>query len=157
MNVLIRPAKKEEIKDLMRLNSYLFDLCKNEFDSTIDPNWEFSALEEKMFDDNINKENACVFVAEVDGKLVGYVSGSLREVESYREKMVMSELENIMVLEEFQGHNIGMQLYDTFINWSNQRNVTRVRICAYAKNIKAISFYHKLGYENYDINLEKDI
>ena len=63
--------------------------------------------EKKYFTNAIN--NDIVFVAEKEGKIVGYLVGSICEPSSYI-KVLFAELDNMFILENYRKYGIGSGL-----------------------------------------------
>jgi GNAT superfamily N-acetyltransferase len=153
----IRPATIKDLKAIQELNLLLFKKEHREYDKLLDLNWTFGEVGTKYFKELIEEEDSCVFVAEDDGKIIGYLAGSETEAEDYRKLPKVAELDNMLVLKENRGSGIGRKLYDAFIEWCKSRDVKIVRIQATAQNKDAIEYYHKMGLKDYTLILEGKI
>ena len=150
--VEIRKANINDLKEIQMLNHKLFEKEKKEFDSTLDCSWPLGEEGTQYFKDRIEK-NGLALIAEDEGKIIGYLVGAKTEIESYREKNSIAELENMVVLEEYRSKGIGTKLTNEFLNWAKNFDIIKVK--ASAQNKKGINFYRKLGFLDYDITLEK--
>lgn len=157
MNIKTRLATLEDLLEIQKLNSMLFEKEHKEFDSLLDLNWTFSEAGTKYYQDRITKDDGCVLVAVVDDKIVAYLCGGLTKGEEYRILPVTAELENTFVLDDFRSKGIGKQLYNDFINWCKTKNVKKVRVEASALNELAIKFYRNNNFKDYSLVLESDI
>lgn len=157
MDIKIKKAEIENLKDIQKLNLMLFEKEKEEFDPTLNCNWTFSKEGIEYFEEKITKNDSCAFVAVLEGKVIGYLVGGLTESESHRNNVSMAELENMFVLEEFRSKSIGKDLYFKFLEWCNLKSVKRIMVVASAQNKKAIEFYRKQGFNDYDLTLEMNI
>ena len=63
----------------------------------------------------------------------------------------------MFILEEFRERGVGKKLMEGFIDWCKKKGVKRIKLVASIQNSKAIKFYHKLGFDNYTLNLEKTL
>ena len=63
----------------------------------------------------------------------------------------------MFVLDGSRGKNVGGKLVDEFIKWVKLKEVSKITVTASAKNVKVIGFYKKLGFEEYDLKLEKEV
>lgn len=154
MNIVVRRAKPEELRTIQELNRLLF-----ESDSPRDPhlnlNWPYEDGED-YFRKRINDNNHLCLVAEVDGKIVGYLAGAIREVESWR-PIKRTELENMLVKEDFRDKGVGAKLVQEFFKWSREQGAERVLVVVYATNERATKFYEKMGFVRDSINLEANL
>lgn len=157
MEVTIRKATIKDLKKVQELNLKLFEKEHKEYDKFLNLNWTFGAEGTKYFSDRIKNEDGCVFVAELNKEIVGYLCGGLRKSKPYRNPPIMAELENTLVLENHRSKGIGSKLFDAFINWCKTKKVEKIRVEASAQNKLAISFYRKNGFKDYTLVLEADL
>ena len=100
--ILIRKATLEDLSNIQNLNNELFKLEFNNFDDTLKVGWPFEEDGKNYFQDMI--QNQIVFVAEVEGKTVGYLAGSICEEVSLLIE-TFAELDN-MYIEEINETNL---------------------------------------------------
>ena len=153
----IRKAVIGDLKRIQELNLMLFEKEYREYDEMLNLDWTFGEEGSSHFRDAISKDDACAFVVEDGGKIVGYLVGGEIEGESYRILPKMAELDNMLVLEEYRGKRVGGMLYDAFVGWCKGRGVKRLRVEASAGNEGAIGFYRKKGFEDCSLVLEREI
>jgi len=155
MDVKIRIATSGDLKSIQGLNH---ELCKKEyenFDQTINPDWPLRPEGRTYFEERINKGFA--FVATAGKEVVGYAVGGLVNPELYRNGMMIAELENMIVLEKYRSAGTGTKLVDAFFDWCKRMKVNRVRVVVSAQNSRAIDFYRRNGFENYNACLERNL
>jgi len=159
MNIIIRKAMMKDLKDIQNLNFKLFEKEHKEYDSSLNLDWTFGKVGTKYFQDMISKERGCVLIAIVDDKIVGYLCGGLKQkkVESCRNLLIVAELENTFVLDEFRSKGIGKQLYSKFMEWCKMQNVEKIRVGVFAQNELAIKFYRNNNFKDYTLILESDL
>lgn len=155
-NLIIRKAREGELKSVQELNQELF-VHDEEFDPLLNIDWPFEKSGEEYFKDKISGKEGVCFVAEVDKEIVGYLVGGMMKTYSYRKIKKQSELENILVKENFRGQRLGEKLFQEFIKWSKEKGVDRIKVCAYSQNHGAINFYKRIGFVPYEINLEYEV
>ncbi len=63
----------------------------------------------------------------------------------------------MFVLEECRSLGIGRELHEAFMNWCKDNNAKKIKVVASANNKKAIGFYRREEFEDYDLVLEKKI
>ncbi len=154
MDIKIEIATIENLKDIQNLNLMLFEKEQKEYEPTFNLEWTFSEEGTKYFSDSINSEKSCAFVAKSEERVIGYLVGSVRKADSYRTIKDQAELDNMFVIEEFRGQKVGKKLVDKFFEWVKDKGVKNITVTASAKNEKAIDFYRKCGFEDYDHTLE---
>ena len=152
--MIIRKAKGSDLKTIQELNLELFKKEHKEFDKTLNCKWTFGKIGTSYFKERIEKDGLAL-VAEVDGKIVGYLVGGKAEVKSYRTATSVCELENMMVLENYRNLKIGTKLVEEFLKWANKKKFEIIEVSASSQNVKGIDFYKKMGFEEYAVTLEK--
>ncbi|MFC4653124.1 GNAT family N-acetyltransferase [Lactococcus nasutitermitis] len=111
-------------------------------------------LPEKDFLSNLTAvlegEN-CLFVAEIDSKVVGYIEGSI-----YRSILVTLGVRvmGIAVLPDFQDRGIGGELLEALENWARAKGLAQVSLTSGEQRHLAHDFYRKHGYEEYHKQLK---
>lgn len=150
-NIIIRKANIEDLIKVQELNKNLFELEFNNFDDTLKVGWPLEKEGKEYFEDMI--KNNIVFVAEVEKKIVGYLAGSFCEQISYITEN-FAELDNMCIDEEHRRFGIGTLLMDKFKKYCKENSVQNIKVTASAKNSRAIQFYMKNGFEDYNITLK---
>jgi ribosomal protein S18 acetylase RimI-like enzyme len=157
MDAIIRKATLNDLKDIQKLNLMLCKKEYDEYDKLLNLNWVVGYDGKKYFQDRISEDYGCIFVAVVNGNIIGYLAGSLTKAEEYRNMPITAELNNTFVLDEFRSMGVGTSLYKKFIEWCKEKKVKRTRVQASAQNIRAIKFYRQKGFNDYTLILETDI
>jgi len=156
MNIIYRKPKLDELEQLCMLNDYLFELSIKNFDSTLNKDWK-NSKNYKQFFKKYFAENLYLLVAYDGSEMIGYVSGSVYPTEEYREKMLVAEIENLMILPDYQNKGVGKHLIESFNEWAKNQKANRLKVSVYSKNTHALNYYKKLGFQSYDESLEKEI
>ncbi len=156
MKVKIRLARENELKAIQDLNYQLF-VHDKEHDPLLNMDWPYESEGTKYFKSRISEKEGVCFVAIVDNKVVGYLAGSVTPSYPYRIIKKQTELENTLVLAEYRSQRIGEQLFEQFIHWSEEQGAERIKVSTAAGNTRAISFYHRVGFEDYGLELEYPI
>lgn len=156
---IIRQATVEDIQQIQFLNQdgFLYDM---EFDNTIDMTWCESQRSQEYYKNRI--KYGAVFVYEEKNtdnvpELHGFIMGVQKEIEEYRKKEPIAEVEILFVSEEFRRNGIGEKLLKEFENWCKDRDIMRIKILVSAQNTKAISFYTKNNYDEYTVVMERSL
>ena len=148
--VLVRKANLEDLNAIQELNNNLFELEFNNFDDTLKVGWPFEKEGKEYFENMLNSE--IVFVAEVQEKIVGYLAGSICEEVSYITE-TFAELDNMCIDDKYRRFGIGTMLMDEFKKYCKEKNMQNIKVTASVKNCRAIQFYMKNGFEDYNITL----
>lgn len=149
--VIIRKAVLEDLISIQKLNDNLFDLEFNNFDDTLKREWALEKEGQEYFEDMI--KNEIVFVAQIEEKIVGYLAGSICEEISYIAES-FAELDNMCIDDEYRRFGIGTLLMDEFKKYCKEKNMQNIKVTASAKNNRAIQFYMKNGFEDYNVTLK---
>ena len=157
MSTEIREAKVEDLEAIQELSIKLSDKEAEEFDPTIDPEWNSTEEAVDYYRKRINEENGFAMVAEDDGQITGYVLGSITDTEAYREDLNIAELGSMYILPEYRSQGIGTELMEQFNSWSKEKDADRLRVEATAQNEDAIRFYRDNGFEDYALTLEREL
>ena len=152
--VIIRKADLKDLDKVQELNNKLFELEFNNFDDTLKTGWPFEKEGQDYFEDMI--KNEIVFVAEVEEKIVGYLAGSICEQISYITE-TFAELDNMCIDDEYRRFGIGTLLMDEFKKYCKEKNMQNIKVTASAKNRRAIQFYMRNGFEDYNVTLKYKI
>lgn len=155
MEIKIQLATIKNLRDIQNLNHQLCIKENKEFDATINKDYPLEQSGEKYFKERI--KNGCALVAITDGKVGGYLVGAIIEHEDYRNISKLAEAENMFVLEEYRSSGIGKKLFNEFIKWCKSKGAKRIRAVASVQNTKAIEFYKREGFKEYNLTLEKEI
>ncbi len=150
-NILIRKANLEDLKCIQELNNKLFDLEFNNFDDTLKLDWAIGNEGKEYFENMI--QNEIVFVAEYNSLIVGYLAGSISEEVSYIIE-TFAELDNMYIEEEYRRFGIGTLLINAFKEYCRANEIQNIKVTASAKNYKAIQFYLKNEFEDYNVTFK---
>ena len=94
---------------------------------------------------NLDKGREKVFVAEVNGIVVGYVHAEKYQT-LYFEPMI--NILGLAVSAEFRRRGIGRMLLKHAERWSNEECIHKIRLNSGGSRKEAHSFYRAMGYSN---------
>ncbi|MDP3764369.1 MAG: GNAT family N-acetyltransferase [bacterium] len=154
MELTIRKATLDDLAEISKLNLELFNV-QHKFDPTANLNWTMSPDGQEYFKTRISAEDSFTEVAEdKSGQLVGYIFGAIFKRQPWRVEGKYAELESIYIKPEHQVAGLGAKLTSDFINWCRQNKVNYISVIPTSKNEKAIKFYRKLGFSDYDLVMQ---
>jgi ribosomal protein S18 acetylase RimI-like enzyme len=103
----------------------------------------------------LNNKNAEFYFAEVDGKIIGYLKlNSGRSQTELKDERAI-EIERIYVVKELHGKKVGQLLYEKAIEIAGQANAEYVWLGVWEENPRAINFYRKNGFVEFDKHIFK--
>ncbi|GGH06638.1 GNAT family N-acetyltransferase [Sphingobacterium alkalisoli] len=105
--------------------------------------------------DEVNNENSAFYFALSENKVVGYlkINFGASQTELKDEKAI--EIERIYVLKEFHGKKVGQILYGKAMEVAQQKGSDYVWLGVWEENPRAISFYKKNGFIEFDRHVFK--
>ena len=155
-DLIIRRAKAQEVEIIQKLSNELVEYEMEQGFDSYSKDWAMSDETKKYYLDL--DENQYVAVAEVNKKIVAYIAGCIYNDSTYSYyEGLTAEAINLIVESEYRKYGIGTKLLNSFIEWSKSNNAKRVMLTASYKNDKAINFYHKLGFEDINLTLKKEL
>lgn len=149
--VTISKALSTEIAELQKIGRQTFF---ETFSESNTPQNMAKYLEERFSIGKLAAEladkNSQFFFAELDNHVIGYlkVNAGASQTELKNEKSL--EIERIYVLKEFQGRKVGQLLFDKALQVAGQQNAEFIWLGVWEENIKAINFYKKNGFIEFD-------
>jgi RimJ/RimL family protein N-acetyltransferase len=88
-------------------------------------------------------DNQTILVADVDGRLVGYIAGVGGKYRRNRHSAYVV----VAVLQAFSGRGIGTQLFDRLEAWALEHGIHRLELTVMVHNERAIAVYERLGFQ----------
>ena len=97
----------------------------------------------------IDDERVGLFVAELDGAVVGFVNVALREAPDIPIVVprCYAHISDVVVGQDMRRAGIGRALMDRADRWARDQGATAVELTVYEFNDGARAFYRALGYE----------
>jgi len=137
MNMMIRRATQSDQEVLTQL---LADLFTIETDYVIDHAKQKSGLMLLLADTGKN----IIFVADCGQDIQGMVTAQLVVSTAAGGYAVL--LEDMIVRENYRGHDIGSALFAAVKNWADEKGAKRIQLLTDQRNQPALIFYEKLGF-----------
>jgi ribosomal protein S18 acetylase RimI-like enzyme len=103
-------------------------------------------------------DDACsVWVAEVDGRLVGYTIGRLAENPPVLEPLFVGHVSDICVAPAWRRQGIAGQLFSAVRGWLRQQGVTSVQLHVATQNPAAQAFWLEMGFSPFMTRMWLDL
>ncbi len=103
----------------------------------------------------LNNPNSEFYFAKLNEKVVGYLKINFGLAQTELKENIGLEIERIYVLKEFHGKNVGQILYDIAFETAKQINAEYLWLGVWEHNPRAISFYKKNGFVEFDKHIFK--
>jgi len=138
MPARFRAATQADLDGMVLLIERLF---------TVEPDYVFDAAKVKRGLELLQtrEDAAALWVAELDGRLVGMCSAQI--VISTAEGGASAWVEDVVVSPDLRGHGIGRRLLDAVTAWAARRGIGRLQLLADRDNAAALAFYRRLDWQ----------
>lgn len=103
----------------------------------------------------INDLKSVFYFAKLENEIIGYLKLNFGDSQTELQDYKSIEIERIYVLKEFHGKKIGQLLYEKAIEIANQKNANYVWLGVWEENPRAINFYKKNGFIEFDKHIFK--
>ena len=103
----------------------------------------------------LSDNNSEFHFALIDNKEIGYLKINWGESQTEIKGENALEIERIYVQKEYQGKRVGQLLYNKAFDIAKQNNVNYIWLGVWEKNPRAIRFYKKNGFSEFDKHIFK--
>lgn len=111
----------------------------------LDENFSYDQLKLEL-----NIPDSEFYFASIHDKVIGYLKLNLGQAQTELKDLKALEIERIYVLKEFHGKKVGQVLYNTALQTATRSKVDYLWLGVWEKNFRAISFYKKNGFVEFD-------
>ena len=151
--VEIKEAAEEDVKILLEFSRKL-----NEFERKLYPNYRRFELDkekiEKFFRKRIKREDSVFLIAWANGKPVGMAYAWIVKSFLFFKEEKYGYIGEVWVEEGFRRKGIGRKLVEKIIEWFKSKGIKWIRTDVLSKNKRAFKFYEKLGFKEFQKELE---
>jgi diamine N-acetyltransferase len=145
---MIRLATKD---DAQRIGELWLEMVKyhQEFDKIMfQPSENGNDYYERSVFSRLSDPQTRVLVADVDGKVVGYVLGMIVDITPEMFTPIRSGfLADICVRADYRRQGIGRELVERFVLWLQSQDISYFEWHVSEKNLNAIKFWKSIGGE----------
>ena len=103
----------------------------------------------------LNNKNSEFYFATLDNNTIGYLKLNFGKSQTELKDDMALEIERIYVLKDYHGKNVGQLLYDKAMQIAKQTNTDYVWLGVWEQNPRAINFYKKNGFVEFDKHIFK--
>ena len=155
-NIIIRKIALNEIDQLQKIGQQTFHETFSESNS--EENMK-NYLEEKFSYEKLTAEltdeNSEFNFATLQNEVIGYLKINFGASQTEMKDEKALEIERIYVSKEFHGKKVGQLLYDKAIEIAKEKNVDYAWLGVWEENHRALSFYRKNGFTEFDKHIFK--
>lgn len=156
MNIQVEQISLNEIEQLQIIGRQTFaeTFSSKNSDENMKEYLENGFSTEKLKAELADK-NSEFYFAKLDEKIIGYLKVNFGPSQTEMKHENALEIERIYVLKEFHGKKVGQILFEKSIQIARDKNVDYVWLGVWEKNPRAIRFYEKNGFIQFDKHVFK--
>lgn len=155
-NIEIKKATLNDIDQLQKIGRQTFQETFSESNSEENmKNYLEEGFSNEKLTAELNDVNSEFYFATLDNEVIGYLKINFGESQTELKDSNALEIERIYVSKEFHGKSIGQLLYDKAIQMAKLKNADYVWLGVWEENPRAISFYKKNGFVEFDKHIFK--
>jgi ribosomal protein S18 acetylase RimI-like enzyme len=158
MAVSVRKGEKRDLAAMGRLGAMLmrthYDFDAQRFLAPRDGAEEGYAW---FLGSVMDSVDGCVFVADDGEKVVGYVFVALEPLSWKELRGPAGYIHDVAVEESSRRQGVATQLMMRAMEWLREKKAPRVLLGTAAKNLRAQSLFHKLGFRDTMIEMTKEL
>jgi len=152
----IRRLKTEDLEQLQIISRLTFyetfslDNSKENMKKYLDSEFSSRKLKAELAD-----KNSEFYFATLENKVTGYLKINFGPSQTEINDQNSLEIERIYILKEFHRKKIGQLLFDKAVEIAKQKKVDYILLGVWEENQKAIRFYKKNGFVEFDKHIFK--
>jgi GNAT superfamily N-acetyltransferase len=158
MTVAIRKAEPRDLPVLGRLGAMLvrthYEFDKQRFLAPVDGIENGYAA---FLGRALQSPDDCVFVADDDGKIIGYAYAALEPLSWKELRGPAGFVHDLAVDENSRRKGVGTQLMKAAMDWLRDRGAPRVILGTAALNQAAHALFHRLGFRDTMIEMTREL
>lgn len=141
----------ENIEDLQKIGKQTFfeTFAETNSEENMQKYLEESFALEKL-ENELKNPNSAFYFAKNQGEILGYLKINFGGSQTELKDRKSLEIERIYVLHNYHGKKVGQKLYEKAIETAKEKGVEYVWLGVWEENHKAINFYKKNGFEEFD-------
>ena len=155
-NLIIKKAQSTDIALLQLIGRQTFNetFAAGNTEENMHKYLEEDFSEEKLLTELTDK-NAEFYFAFLEDEVIGYLKINYGQSQTELKDDKALEIERIYVLKAFHGKQVGQILYDKAISLAQEHNAEYVWLGVWEENPRAINFYKKNGFAEFDKHIFK--
>lgn len=154
--IQIQKISLTEIDQLQKIGRQTFKETFSEYNSEENmKNYLEEGFSKEKLTTELNDKNSEFYFAILEKEVIGYLKVNFGESQTELKDNKALEIERIYVSKEFHGKSVGQLLYDKAIEVAKQKGSEYVWLGVWEENPRAISFYKKNGFVEFDKHIFK--
>lgn len=151
MEIIITKITENDILELQEIGRKTFSetFSENNTEESMNEYLESSFSTEKLSTE-LNDKNSEFYFAKINDEVIGYLKLNIGSSQTEIKDDNTLEIERIYVSKDFHGKKVGQILYEKAIEIAKQKKVDYVWLGVWEKNLRAINFYQKNGFTEFD-------
>jgi ribosomal protein S18 acetylase RimI-like enzyme len=155
-NIQIKKISLNEIDQLQKIGRQTFQETFSDSNSEENmKNYLEEGFSSEKLTAELNNKDSEFYFATLENNVIGYLKVNFGESQTELKDSKALEIERIYVSKEFHGKKIGQLLYDKAIEIAKQKNSEYVWLGVWEENLRALSFYRKNGFVEFDKHIFK--
>jgi len=156
MTIFIKKASSEDLKTIQNVGRETFyetfskDNSEDEMQKYLDESFSTEKLTEEL-----NTIDSQFFIAWEDENAIGYLKVNSGKSQTELQDEASMEIERIYVKSAYHGKKVGQLLYDKALEIAHQENKKYLWLGVWEENMKAVNFYKKNGFVEFDKHIFK--
>lgn len=151
MEIIVTKITENEILQLQEIGRKTFSetFSENNTEESMNEYLKTSFSTEKLKSE-LNDENSEFYFAKLNDEVIGYLKLNNGSSQTEIKDDNALEIERIYVSKDFHGKKVGQIFYEKAIEIASQKNVDYVWLGVWENNLRAIKFYQKNGFVEFD-------
>lgn len=151
MEIIITKITENDILELQEIGRKTFSetFSENNTEESMNEYLESSFSTEKLTTE-LNDKNSEFYFAKINDEAIGYLKLNMGSSQTEIKDDNALEIERIYVSKDFHGKKVGQILYEKAIEIASHKKVDYVWLGVWEKNLRAINFYQKNGFIEFD-------
>jgi len=156
MKISVRKISIQDINELQKIGKLTFsETFSSENSEENMKEYLKNGFSIEKIESELTDKNAEFYFTELEGKAIGYLKINVGESQTEIKNKNALEIERIYVLKEFHGKKVGQILYEKAIELAKEKNMEYVWLGVWEKNPRAIRFYEKNGFVEFNKHVFK--
>jgi ribosomal protein S18 acetylase RimI-like enzyme len=151
--IVIRKAKLKDIDLILNFEKKLIKSADDIINKYCPQNFvdyrlknDYEEILSRYIKGRIYSKNDAIFIAELNGKLVGHMIISIKKSHPIFEMDKYGRINTVYIEEKFRGKSISSKLKDEAFKWFKKKDINRVSLNVFPDNEKGINTYKKWGF-----------
>lgn len=149
--IIIKKATISDLESIQEISKRTFTETFSEVNTPENmENYVLENFNPAQIASEINNRDSAFYLASLENEIIGYMKLNFGEAQTENQEENNLEIHRIYVLQAFHGKKIGQLLLDEALKIAKQMAVNSVWLGVWEENHRAIQFYSKNGFVEFD-------